>query len=245
MPAHYRSSPYRHFFWGLFFVIIGLLLLLDNMDLLDASEFFHYWPVLLIVFGLYKMTAWPRSVLAGSIILIAGVLLLLDRMYIIHVRIWDLWPLVIILVGASMLFGYRHRRRWDYEQPPAAPPAPGGNPVFPGSDTDNYVTMSAVMSGNNRHCISQDFRGGNLSAVMGGCDLDLRGAYIKESPATISVFALMGGIKIMVPMNWTVIVQGTPILGGMDDKTRPAQGTDQKELIITGEVVMGGVEITN
>ncbi len=38
--------------WGTIFILLGLLFLLDNMDLVDASDVVHtYWPIILILVG--------------------------------------------------------------------------------------------------------------------------------------------------------------------------------------------------
>ena len=59
------------------------------------------------------------------------------------------------------------------------------------------------------------------------------------------MFALWGGIEIRVPPDWTVVSKITPILGGVDDKTRPPQGASRHCLVLRGFVVMAGVEIKN
>jgi hypothetical protein len=79
---------------------------------------------------------------------------------------------------------------------------------------------------------------------MGGCELDLRHAAI-DGEAVIDVFALWGGIDIRVPENWTVVSRVTPVLGGVDDKTRPAAGASLHRLVLRGFVVMAGVEVKN
>jgi len=51
---YYRSRRRHSPFTGIICVIIGLMFLLDNFDILSIHElFFHYWPVILIVFGLF------------------------------------------------------------------------------------------------------------------------------------------------------------------------------------------------
>jgi len=92
---------------------------------------------------------------------------------------------------------------------------------------------------------SQDFQGGELTAIMGGCEIDLRQASIKSGEATIEIFAFWGGVEIKVPEDWGVDVQAIPLLGGIDDKSRPPKGGSKKKLIITGYAIMGGAEIRN
>ena len=102
----------------------------------------------------------------------------------------------------------------------------------------------AVLGGVNRGNNSRAFRGGDLTAVMGGCEIDLRQAAI-EGEAVIDVFAMWGGIEIRVPENWSVVGRVTPILGGYEDKTRPPRDAGTQRLIVRGMVIMGGVEIKN
>jgi hypothetical protein len=113
--------------------------------------------------------------------------------------------------------------------------------------TDPGATMSGIafMSGFKRTSNSQDFRGGELTAIMGGCEIDLRQATIKDGDAVIDVFAFWGGIEMKVPLDWSVVVEATPLLGGFDDKTMPPQGGSAKRLIVKGYAIMGGVEISN
>jgi len=54
----------------------------------------------------------------------------------------------------------------------------------------------------------------------------------------------MGGVEIRVPREWSVVVNGSPVLGGIEDKTIPPM-MPGKRLVIDGSVIMGGVEITN
>lgn len=58
------------FFWGAFFVVLGLLLLLHNLDFVrvDWSFTWKLWPVLLIVWGLSKFTD-NKPIRAGLMVL--------------------------------------------------------------------------------------------------------------------------------------------------------------------------------
>jgi hypothetical protein len=87
--------------------------------------------------------------------------------------------------------------------------------------------------------------GGEITAIMGGCDLDLRQSSI-NGDAVLNVFVLCGGITIKVPVDWTVVFDGLPIMGGFDEKTVPPTGPGSgKRLIVRGYVIMGGMEVRN
>ena len=101
------------------------------------------------------------------------------------------------------------------------------------------------MAGVERVNASRDFRGGDLTAIMGGCDIDLREASIAGGEAVLEVFAMWGGITLRVPETWTVVNKVLPVLGGVDQKTRTSGAAVPQTLVVRGAVLMGGVEIRN
>ena len=106
------------------------------------------------------------------------------------------------------------------------------------------VDKTAIFTGIDTHVGSQDFTGGELTAIFGGIELDLRQAAIQGKGATMSVTAVFGGIEIHVPQNWNVVVSGTPIFGGIDDKSlRQPTDSNAPTLMIDVTAVFGGVEI--
>ena len=115
--------------------------------------------------------------------------------------------------------------------------------MAPGGDTQK-IDVTAILGGFDRRVHSQDFRGGEITAVMGGCVLDMRGASIAGGEAVINVFAFWGGVTIKCPPDWTVVLQGTPIMGGFEEKT-VAPPDAGKRLVIRGYAIMGGVEVRN
>ncbi len=231
MDNKLRFSP--QIVLGLIIIGIGTLFLLDNLGMVYAEDYLRYWPALLVVYGLVKMLApeRPASRFWGAMIALFGGLLLAKRLHWIFVDPWELWPIFLIAVGGMMLWKSSRRGLTT-------------NPHSGGVTDDSFINGMAIMSGFRRVSTSQEFRGAELTAIMGGVELDLRGASLKEE-AVINVFAFWGGIELKVPQDWTVIVRGTPIMGGIEQKTFSGKQDPAKKLIIDGQVIMGGVEIRN
>lgn len=234
-----EKSPFRitpQFVLGSIILIVGVLFMLDNLDLLYARDYLRYWPALLVVYGLAKVFQ-PDSRGArfwGIVLTFVGAALLMDRLDIFYFRLWDFWPLLLVALGVTMLMRASTRRNTERAAQGLAE-----------AERSSVVNAAAFLGGTRRNIHTQDFRGGELTAVMGGCDIDLRNAAIAKSPAVIDVFAFWGGIEIKVPTSWTVIFEGTPILGGFDDKTFKQSAEEKQQLIIRGTIIMGGVEVTN
>jgi predicted membrane protein len=219
---------------GLLVIGVGLLFLLDNLDLLRAREYLRYWPVLLVLFGLSKMIqpSGTPGRFAGLLFTVAGGLLLLDKFHVLEIHLWDFWPIVLVFVGGSMIWRASSRSKQE-------------NGISRPTDSASTLNGFAFIGGLRRNSNAQDFRGGELTAIMGGCEVDLRQASIGKEDAVLDVLAFWGGIEISVPEDWSVVIQGTPLLGGFDDKTRAPKGGSEKRLVIKGFAIMGGVEVKN
>jgi Domain of unknown function (DUF5668)/Cell wall-active antibiotics response 4TMS YvqF len=221
-------------FLGLFLILLGVVYTIDQLDFYDADEVIKYWPVILIAAGLAKFLEPGSSGgrFSGSLIGGIGVILLLGNLDIVHVDLRDLFPLALVAIGA--------RIAWRGLKP-------AGNFGVTIGDSTRTVNGFAMLGGARRTNNSDDFRGGDLVAVLGGCEIDLRSARIKESPAVIDAFAMWGGVEIIVPPGWRVSMRGVPLLGAFEDKTVPAPAGEgaREELVIKGFAIMGGVEVKN
>ena len=107
---------------------------------------------------------------------------------------------------------------------------------------EGEINAVGVRGGAEEKVTSTDFRGGYLRAVMGGVELDLTEATIEDPPATIEMTVVMGGAEIAVPEGWKVRVDTKPILGGLD-KHGASDEREHPDLVLTGKIVMGGVNI--
>ena len=110
-------------------------------------------------------------------------------------------------------------------------------------DTDKIV-CSAVFSGRDIRVDNSYFNGADLSALFGGIDMNLKNALIRKN-VTIEVKAVFGGIDIIMPADVRVVVDVTPILGGVENGTRTPLGADENTptVFIKGTCLFGGVEV--
>ena len=160
-----------------------------------------------------------------------GCWMLINRIIYFRFSPREFFPMILVFFGGYLVWrgfgGTRRRHSVD------------GNASFSGL---------AIMGGVARRSNSQAFQGADLTAIMGGCEIDLRQASIAPgTEAVIDVFALWGGIEIKVPEDWTVVIRAIPLMGGVEDKTRLLQPppTPEKRLVISGVVVMGGIVVKN
>jgi hypothetical protein len=249
------NYPGRHLFAGFVFIAIGLLFLFGNMGFVNVGHILRFWPVLLIAAGVFKLAESRGDYRAGSGIfwIVVGSFFLLGSLHIV-ITARDFWPIVLIGFGSLMLWRSHMAKREresggnvgsaNLNEGSAGDTAEDSREE-PAASSNSILTATAILSGVVRRNNSPDFRGGDATAIMGGCEINLRAANITAPhEATLEVFAMWGGIVIKVPPDWTVIGRVDPILGGYDDKT--VQPKDEsKRFVIRGSVVMGGIEVKN
>ena len=218
-------------FLGLILIVIGAAYSLDQMGYLEADRLWDYSPIVLIAVGLGKLV-FPGSSsgrFIGFLIALIGTWLLADNLgWVEDFSIWDWWPVLLVILGLRLIT------------------TRGGGPARSDGSTVNALAM---LGGASRVNSSADFRGGDLVAFMGGCEVDLRPARISSGPAVIDAFAFWGGVEIRVPRDWEVVVKGIPLLGGFEDATHPesedSEDTGAQQLVVKGFAIMGGVEVKN
>ncbi len=216
---------------GLFLVLLGVAFTLDNMGYANAGAFWEYWPLVLVAIGAVKWaqaSTGPTRLAAGLWVL-AGAWILFYNLEIIDYGFWDFWPLILVGIGGVIVWQTTHR----HERREAS------------ADPASTVSAVCIWSGADRKSNSADFRGGELTAIMGGCEVDLRQARIADGEAVIDLFAFWGGIEIRVPADWSVVSHVSALMGGYEDGTKPPAGGSTQRLILRGLVVMGGVEVKN
>ena len=206
---------------GIFFAILGVLLTLDNLDLIDADRYLAYWPLVLVAIGILKFQEAGHRVL-GAFLIGIGALNLISNTVDLRFSVFDLWPAALILAGIGIVahaFGFR----------------------LPSLSGQSESTIWAIFGVRKIKIGSPAYTGARIIAFMGGCELDLTKADMEQGPATIELFAMWGGIEIKVPEGWEVIGNTVPIMGGAEIRTKAAPGG--RRLIVNGLAFMGGVEI--
>ena len=142
------------------------------------------------------------------------------------------WPLILIAIGVSLIFKAKGLS-WISR---------GGEEVI----SDDFIRCSAFLGGVDRSVNSDNFRGGDIMALFGGIDLDLRRAKVSPDECTLNLTALFGGVEVIVPQDWQVSISGTPILGAIENKTTwTGEEKDGKKVTCRCTVAFGGIEIRN
>jgi predicted membrane protein len=111
--------------------------------------------------------------------------------------------------------------------------------------SEDFLQGTAIFGGFKRRMATQAFKGGELTAIFGGYEVDLRQATLDSGQARIDVFVLFGGGEIRVPEGWEIANRATAMFGALNDNTHhgPDPSGGRPCLVVTGLILFGGTEV--
>lgn len=232
------------YFFGIILILLGVGFLLQQADMIEFNEILkNYWPSLIILAGLSGLFDRRSSKFGNLLVIVFGVLLQLNRLEYFDFNVFELfWPAVLILIGINLIFsrGVKSHKEAPFFRSSSKDNDEKSSRNVTVDDTVDSFVMFAGLETNNQ---SQEFRGGKATALMGGIDLDLRGASLHNNEAYLELNAMFGGIDVFVPSHWRVEMTGVPVFGGWGNKTRPNSDPSAPTLKIKCFVMFGGVEV--
>jgi predicted membrane protein len=247
-------------FAGLFLLFVGAMFLLKELSFPFFPDWIFTWPMLLIAIGIYTGIRHQFRNPGWIILVIIGGFFLTDQMDMGFNFHRFIVPGIIIAVGLVMILRPRYRHDWDWKRrsewdwrnhqnpKPEDPVSSATDPTQEHAQnysSDDFFESTSVFGGAKKVILSKNFRGGEITCVFGGCEIDLTQADMQK-PAVIDLSFVFGGGKIIVPPNWQVRLDLTPIFGGVEDKRKqPIGNNPDKMLIIKGTCLFGGLELKN
>jgi len=219
--------------FGVVLILVGVLLMLSHVGWFSFGELVQFfWPLALIVIGLWQWaTRRFRASFWPLLLIVLGVFFLLLNLGLLDGRTFGV-VIGAVMIGFGIWLVIRKARPRTVQA------------VSSADGVDHWIMFGGV----EEELTTQQFNGGNVTAIFGGADLDLRHAGLAEGESVLNCTTIFGGIDIRVPESWDVIVDGTAILGGVDDKTARSEQPDSAEvstrrLRIDGTAIFGGIEV--
>lgn len=218
---------------GIILVIVGLFLMLRNTGIFPhfIDHVIFSWQMLLVAIGLVVTLGSAGGRTAGVIMMAVGGFFLIPMIFRETFDINMFWPSIFIIVG--IIFIASKRKGWNSV---STAPQVG----------DDYIDLVHIFSGGERQIVSENFKGGKVTAVFGGSEIDLTKARLAPGVYELELACVFGGTTIIVPDDWNVKIEVVPVLGGFTDgrKLHPGRTIDMsRQLVIKGAIVFGGGEL--
>jgi hypothetical protein len=176
-----NANPQKSRNWiGLFLIVLGVLFLLDTLEVFgeNTNLIGEIWPLFIIAVGFIGWAKRGFTFTIGPIVvMVIGGLLLIGT--VTDSNPWRLWPVLLILLGMSLV--WRQRTSSSHK----------GQAVT----GEGSVNINAMFGG-TEHRISGTFKGGQVTAFMGDGDLDLKSATLNPEGAVLDLNVIMGGLEM-------------------------------------------------
>jgi predicted membrane protein len=226
----YRPNKYKRLIIGLLIIFFGSMLLLHNFEILSgqAAHIIFSWKSILIALGIINLFGHKKW--AGIVLIAVGTFFMLPEFFCFPFEFKKLfWPVIIMMFGIFILIaGRRHHRAHHAE-----------------FSSEEFIDEIAIFSGVEKTITSSAFKGGKVTSVFGGIEIDLTQSKLAEGINYIDLTTVFGGAKFIIPSDWNVKVEVTSVFGGFEDKRGNVVGDidSGRSLVMKGSVVFGGGEI--
>ena len=113
-----------------------------------------------------------------------------------------------------------------------------------GTATDDEVDVVAIYEATTFASTAPALRRASVTTWYGGGTVDLRGATLDPAGARLTVRAVFGGLRLVVPETWRVELKSMGVFGGIgDSRSHDLVDANGPLLTIDGIAIFGGVGI--
>ncbi|HEY6191527.1 MAG TPA: cell wall-active antibiotics response protein LiaF [Bacteroidota bacterium] len=190
----------RNLYWGFILIIIGILILLDNLGVADFGDVMsNFWPLILVFWGLA---------------------ILLRKRSISQVPGPAGYPQSAAQQPGSQPGGFVGGETQQTEpgdtgseqQGSYQPPSSAGGPNQSASE---LLHQSSAFGDISVNVTSTHFRGGSISTVFGGSNLDLSAAGIAEGEHELRIHGVFGESRLVLPRDAAVAISASSVFGDL------------------------------
>jgi len=220
----------------------GILIFFGGIFLLNTMNILHFriahvlfsFPFFMFVIGLFVLVNTEKKFL-GGILTGVGALFLIPKIFPeVDYDGGIIIPIFFIILGIYIIL-----RKRKAEQPS----------IF-NSDSSRVnkdkIDDVSIFGGGTKIISSNNFQGGNITAIFGGSEINLINCQLAEGDNVLDVLCIFGGTTIILPKEWNVVINVTSVLGGFSNKAirNPSIVIDQnRTLHIKGLAMFGGGEV--
>lgn len=221
--------------FGVLIILAGVFLMLKKLGVVYFA-WHTFWPVILIAVGLFIGMKKRFHGHAWWIISLIGIAHLVPEFMIGDTSSSNLMlPLALIIGGLVMVFRSKKNDRWK-------------DTMQVVTSNENMINLDVTFGGRKEIVTSKEFKGGNVSATFGGCEVNMVQADATEQPMVLNLKVSFGGVELIVPSHWELQNEIEPTFGSVEDHrairtTSSTISEVKKVLILKGNCSFGSIEI--
>lgn len=232
-----KNSVEKRMLLGFLMLLAGVVLMLKYYNLVpwDLPHYVFSWKSLLLVLGLVFMIT-EKNKSTGIVLFLLGSVFIAGE--ILNMHFWEVVkfaiPLVLIVVGLTILIRKPVFTKREINIPE-------------GANINDFINEVNIFGGGEKKIKTQNFKGGQITSIFGGSEIDMRYAQMAPGVNAIDMLCIFGGTSIRIPEDWDVKVEVSAIFGGFSDERKfekkDVMENPDKVLYIKGLVLFGGGEL--
>lgn len=215
---------------GLIVLIIGIICLVNEMNLGFKIEFEIVWPLVVMLFSIYRIVKLKKFSFCYTLFAIIGFWYTLYYFNIIKVSLdIYMWPIIFIILGISIITS---KLNWNkkFEMTKGT------------VSKDGRLSFNGIFGAIQEIVKVNDFKGCVANGIFGSVDLDLRNITINDN-VTIDANSVFGGIDLIMPEEYNIVVNSFAIFGGNENKTKHPFDENKKTIYVNCVSIFGGTDI--
>lgn len=240
---------YRNWFWGTFFLVGAILLVVGQLGILPYH--FGFWQLLFAIFLVAMLVDnLAHRNIGGSVFSLAFLAIVFAKPLGITALVpWTILVAAVLLtIGLSLIFGhhnffrYQYYRSGDWHHRNAQVNHHDHQRVDKMTTDESVVDVDVHMGSSIRYLQSQDFQRANVDVHMGDAKLYFDDVQVSPDGAVIDLNVSLGGVELYLPRTWNVKINVDPSLGGVEEK---GQTTGEGPIVtVQGHVSLSGLTVT-
>src|SRR3970040_1076390 len=163
---------------GAVLIFLGGLFLLNSLDIISfrISRVIFSWPFIMLVIGLFILANTNKKVL-GGILSGLGALFLIPRIFPeVQYDGGIIIPIVLIILGTYIILNKRRQAQQNIDDQMIS---------------KDKIDDVSIFGGGTKIISSDNFKGGNITAIFGGSEINLIGCKLAEGENVIDVLCVL------------------------------------------------------
>lgn len=209
---------------GIIIVIIGICCLFENFGI--NIDWGIIVSLLLIFSGLFMSLKNKKIDFWNVLLFIIGIWNLLLNLKLVTLELGEiLWPLLIIIVGVTIIF---NKLKF--------------NNNIKKENKNKKLIYNGIFGGINEKIVNEDIEILVINAIFGGVELDLKNLNLKQD-LKIEIYSIFGGVDLFLPDDYNIVVSSTSVFGGVENSHNKKEDKDKKSINISTVNIFGGTDL--
>lgn len=226
------NEQIKRYLWGLVFIVLASLLILDAFEVWHFNIFFKGWWTFLIMIPCFIGILTDKQKRGNIIGFSIGLALFLSYQDVIKEKVLGklLLPAILLIIGISIIWPSKSKKKIiDIKI---------NNQNYAESDSK----FTTLFSSRDVDFSNQEFKGADFDVVFGNANVNLENAIINQD-VILECDVVFSSFTIKVPKNVNVIIEPDIVFGRINDKRSQKLATTNYEhsLYINGDCAFGSI----